>query len=164
MYAYSFSATPHTDRYMQPQLRRGPRTGVHDQLESQRSEWLRMLEFPRGRDEALMCLARWHPEEQLAAVERVRGNDMHVFGVYKQGQLWLSADETLCLVEDGLLQLWLGEAPLSVQAATHELLGRGGASAVRTYAVFAHLHRHGFVSRPAPLEQGGSVPLLEVRA
>lgn len=128
------------------------------------AEWLRQLEAPRGRDGALMCVARWHTDEQLALVERERGNDMHVFGVYKQGQLWLSAEETLCLVEDGLLELLLGEAPpLSVQRATHELLGRGGASAARKYAVFAHLHRHGFVCRPTALETGCQFPLFEVR-
>ena len=128
------------------------------------AEWLRQLEAPRGRDGALMCVARWHTNEQLALVERERGNDMHVFGVYKQGQLWLSAEETLCLVEDGLLELLLGEEPaLSVQRATHELLGRRGLSAARKYAVFAHLHRHGFVCRPSALEHGCQFPLFEVR-
>ena len=111
-----------------------------------------------------MCVARWHPNEQLALVEREKGSDLHVFGVYKQGQLWLSAEETLCLVEDGLLELMLGGAPpLSVQRATHELLGRGGASAARKYAVFTHLHRHGFVCRPTALEPGCQFPLFEVR-
>ena len=80
-------------------------------MESEDAEWLRQLEAPRGRDGALMCVARWHPDEQLALVEREKGSDLHVFGVYKQGQLWLSAEETLCLVEDGLLELMLGEAP-----------------------------------------------------
>ena len=128
------------------------------------AEWLRQLEAPRGRDGALMCVARWHTNEQLALVEREKGSDMHVFGVYKQGQLWLSAEETLCLVEDGLLELMLGGAPpLSVQRATHELLGRGGASAARKYAVFTHLHRHGFVCRPTALEPGCQFPLFEVR-
>ena len=130
------------------------------------AEWLRQLEAPRGRDGALMCVARWHTNEQLALVEREKGSDMHVFGVYKQGQLWLSAEETLCLVEDGLLELVFGEAgapPLSVQRATHELLGRGGASAARKYAVFTHLHRHGFVCRPTALESGCQFPLFEVR-
>ena len=133
-------------------------------MESEDAEWLRQLEAPRGRDGALMCVARWHPDEQLALVEREKGSDLHVFGVYKQGQLWLSAEETLCLVEDGLLELMLGEAPpLSVQRATHELLGHGGASAARKYAVFAHLHRHGFVCRPTALEPGCQFPLFEVR-
>ena len=72
-------------------------------MKSEDAEWLRQLEAPRGRDGALMCVARWHPNEQLALVEREKGSDLHVFGVYKQGQLWLSAEEALCLVEDGLL-------------------------------------------------------------
>ena len=133
-------------------------------MQAEDAEWLRQLEAPRGRDGALMCVARWHTNEQLALVEREKGSDMHVFGVYKHGQLWLSAEETLCLVEDGLLELMLGEAPpLSVQRATHELLGRGGASAARKYAVFTHLHRHGFVCRPTALESGCQFPLFEVR-
>ena len=57
-------------------------------MESEDAEWLRQLEAPRGRDGALMCVARWHPNEQLALVEREKGSDLHVFGVYKQGQLW----------------------------------------------------------------------------
>jgi tRNA splicing endonuclease len=143
--------------YFQP-----PFSGMAMQAED--AEWLRQLEAPRGRDGALMCVARWHTNEQLALVEREKGSDMHVFGVYKHGQLWLSAEETLCLVEDGLLELMLGEAPpLSVQRATHELLGRGGASAARKYAVFTHLHRHGFVCRPTALESGCQFPLFEVR-
>ena len=151
---------------MQPKLSRGAKASAgadEADLSARREAWLRQLEAPRGRDAELMCVAVWHPREQRALVTKERGSDLHIFGTYRQGQLWLSAEETLCLVEDGLLQLLLGEAPLSVQAATHELLGHDGASAARKYAVFVHLHRHGFVCRPSRVEQDDSAPLLEVR-
>ena len=109
-----------------------------------------------------MCMAEWHAGERSALVHKERGSDMHTFGVYKQGQLWLSPEESLCLVEDGLLQLFQDGHALSVQAATHALLSDGGARAARKYAVFIHLHRHGFVCRPSRLESSGTFPLLEV--
>lgn len=118
-------------------------------------KWAQRLNAPRGRSTKHLCVAEWEPTVQLARVTREKGSDLHVFGVHREGQLYLQPAEALCLLEDGLLLLLHHGAPLSVQEAYALLLRKGGPLHPDMYAVFCSLHRNGFVCRPHAGVRGG---------
>ena len=85
--------------------------------------WAQRLNVPRVRSTRNLCIAEWQPSAQLALVTREKGSDLHAFGVYSEGRLYLRPAEALCLLEDGLLLLLHNARPLSVHEAYVLLFG-----------------------------------------
>ncbi|KAL1495484.1 hypothetical protein AB1Y20_016850 [Prymnesium parvum] len=122
--------------------------------------WLRRLEPQRGRLAEQQCVAQWDPTRQLARVVQERGNELRSVGLFEDGELWLAAEEVLCLMEDGGLLLLAPRQPLSLHEAYELLLGTSASSA--RFAVVSFLHRAHFVTRPVAATCGEQQALLHV--
>ncbi|KAL3909152.1 MAG: hypothetical protein SGPRY_009529 [Prymnesium sp.] len=125
-----------------------------------REEWRRGLSCARGRPASRQSLARWDASHARACLLAHRGNELRFLGELRMGELWLRAEEALCLVEDGLLLLLHHHSALSLQQAYALLLGPVISPAY--YAVFNFLHRSNFVSRPHSISNACGMQLLEV--
>lgn len=98
-----------------------------------------------------MSEAYWHDEAQVAAVLSARGVHFVTMGRTFGGETYLLPEETLFMVESGLLLLYSSQnhmIPMSVQKC-FGMITKCDEFRLDSYQVFAHLRRLGYIATRA---------------